>query len=595
MKNSSNWLQKEKKQIAITLGIFVYYLLIFIPVLRSGYMYDDIANYTAKGWAIMHDTSMLDMTKYFAFHWIKDAGRSYLFAWYGYAFFSVVGLRLYKFLIVLTSFIDGNLFGCIVGKYTKNNRLRLALVAVFPILVTLNCSFFSSMFGFHLLLQVTFFWSLLGIYFFQRYLETGKIWCQVVSCLALFTALQTYEVSYILCLLYLIIAVTDNDFIRALKKLLPQIVVGIICVGAYIYVVTHASGHYAGTSVAFGPQVIGGFLRQLSSSTSAVNSAICLPLLSENASILFESYSGRYILTSVITIIAIALLVGLNKKSILSGFEDKISNGYGAVAIGLWTLVSPAILIGLSQRYQVEVQWGKGYLPFFVQTWGAALLVALAIVWLDSVVSVKWHLTLVLSVFAIMSLIPNQMVADYYVDAMDNYEYQQNNLFRGAASTGVFDDWNVGELILDGNGSLSQIEQHYAYLLNYKVESYSINDLYNTENETLNYTDAFSRVNDADSFRYVYYVDRTKALIYANASGLDIQESDGNISMGVYSSDIYVFVPKESDYSLVKNANGEVILDLNQTNALYSSSKGNVYELKTDSLIDVRSISVTQP
>lgn len=58
------------------IALIVYYFLVFSPVLRSGYMYDDILNYTAKGYAILHDMDNIwELTKNIALLWFHENGR----------------------------------------------------------------------------------------------------------------------------------------------------------------------------------------------------------------------------------------------------------------------------------------------------------------------------------------------------------------------------------------------------------------------------------------------------------------------------------------------------------------------------------------
>ena len=156
------------------IALRVYYFLVFSPVLRSGYMYDDILNYTAKGYAILHDMDNIwELTKNIALLWLHENGRVFFFTWYMYAFLTYIGLGMYKFMIVASTFLNGFLLGYLVKRISNNERLRWLVMLIFPILMSLDCSYHSAMYGYHIMLQLTFMYILLAVIFFDKYVQSS--------------------------------------------------------------------------------------------------------------------------------------------------------------------------------------------------------------------------------------------------------------------------------------------------------------------------------------------------------------------------------------------------------------------------------------
>lgn len=588
-------LSKSKKTIIIYGGLFLYYLLMLYPVLRSGWMYDDILNYTSKGYALLHNMSIWQMTKTIALEWFHNQGRTFFFAWYSYAFFSIVGLHGYKLIIVLCTFVNGIILSLIISRYTKDGRIGSITVSLFPIVVSLNSSYFNAMFGFHMLVQVVFFWSLLSWYFFILYLEKGKYLWQILSGVSLFIALGTYEISYVLCLLFFITSIgVQKNFLKAIKKILPQIFIALFWLALTIYATKQAPASYPGTSIKLGEACWWGFLKQLSGSSCYISNITNLQKLTQNIE-LIEKYQVRWIISFLLAGIVLNCYIFLNNKK----REECSKENYNIdnlILNAVWIIVGPCILIALSGRYQNEVDWGKGYLAAYVSTWGVCVCIAVFFEFLLNNVNNKKYLCVVSILICASMVIPNQMIADLTIDEWGNSNYYGDLVFREAKKLGLFDSWNENERILDGDDTWGGVDQHYDYAIGYRVNAHQYSELYEIENGVLNYTQLYDEYNDGNGFYYIVRPYGGKALFMAYADRVNVWQTDqGTTDFSVYSDEIQVYVPDDSTYTniAVTYDDGQSeILNLDDENLENRSKKGALYDIQLRMNANIRAISI---
>ena len=583
---------KEKQLLLLLMAI--YYIIVFYPVLRSGYMYDDLENYTSKGWSLLHDMNIWQMTKHFAYEiWFKEYGRAFFFAWYPYALFSLVSLNLYKLLIVIFTFINGIVLSEILFILLKNRQISFVTLLIFPMIVSLDCSYFNAMYGAHFLVQMAMLMSCLGILFFQYYLESKKKIFQFISCIALFVSLGIYEVSFVLCIIYLFILIDKNEFHKNLFKIIPQLFVGIFWLIVNVYGHIIAKSQYDGVSINLGINVFWGFLKQLSGSTCIVNDVLSVTGVIAINELSNWAYSIRYAILIVIFILLFFLLK--NKYKLHSIPKDLSTNKLKVVFVSLCLIVLPTFLIAVSARYQTEVSWGKGYMLAYISTWGIAVLIALVIEKIIKHIDNLFFNFLIIITLIFIS-IPNQIIADYSVDNMGNWSKIRDDLFLTASKAGVFDDWNAGDYILDADSyAWRSINQHYDYLLNIKVNAYEFNDLYTLSEDSIVYTSKYYELLGHKLFYYVAMPNYCNSLFYAKASDVKLSIIDNvKISTEVYVSNLKIFVPNNKNLSKISIVNeNNCIQEICLKEFLINKTEfGNIYLYTSDGKFDITKVAI---
>lgn len=590
--------------------MLAFYIIAFWPVLRSGYMNDDLHNYNLYGLTLIQDTTVLKSTIKSI---IRTSGRSDLFSSCIYIFFYIVkDLVAYKLVIVISTFINGLVLGKIIYLLSESERLYWLNMLLFPVTISLDCSFFNSMYGFHILLQSVFLVSMLGVLNYIKYMQTEKKAYQVISCVFLFFALGIYEVSYVLCGLYFIIALfMRKKLFKAIKSIIPQICVGYIWLAYTMYLRSKANIIYGGINVGSNSKkFIGGFFRQLSGTSCFFNNVLTLRNTNdEQLSDIFEVWLLRYIAVILIAIICF-LLIFSNRIN----YKDERSDGnlykysYSNMllfVLGIWIIIGPTILMALSARWQNDVQWGKGYLPAYVSCHGVTLCISLFLNWIGCHLNKKKLFISVIGILTAITVFPNQIAADISVNYVGNSAYTGDKLITGAKSTGIFDILSDDEIIVDGNDRWRGWLQNTPYLVaaswsrlfERKMDVCYYLYLYNKSGEELIYSDQYNKIiGNGGHYYYANMLDNMESLIFAECDNINIELSDnGSVDFTSLCDKFYVYVPNDSESRYViifYNDNSAECIDLSKMNYFSSSKRGDSYLISTNKKFDIYNVMV---
>lgn len=573
---SADWISMINKKYIIFTSIFLFYMVVYNYVIFSDVMYDDMLNYTAKGYAILHyDGSIWNMTVDIARNWIEN-GRAFIFAFYMYALFSVLDYYTYKVMIIIATFINAILIGIWIERKIKNDAMIYLLALLFPCVMHMSCEYFNPMFGFHFLLQWTVLLGMTSIVLFEKYLYTNNYWYSIVSCVALAISLFTYEIAYIIGLVFFIKLYFNQSKVYLLK-LFPQYITYFVSMFIYFFVSITAKVHYPGVSVSINENTIDACIKQLSGSISVIvfgfnDIQYYLPVYNgERMDILF------YAIISVILFYAFWKFIYKELYHInLANFEYK-----EIVASALLFIILPCILIGISARYQHEVGWGRAYLPTYLTAWGITIILAILIV--------KNKLCNICMLICGSMLFCNIVLSGISAANHRNLNLEGDELFRIAENTEMFKNWSEGDIIYDGSNILTGVDQHYCYLLKYKVQAYSdINEL--------NKACYDIKTKNIKSVKYsVNYQNKLNGMVVGNCSSIEPQKYNDDIKFKIYSKDIDIFIPKEYNESDLKIqlSNGEYYEKrLNELQTVAVSEYGRKYNLKSEIGIDINSVNI---
>ncbi len=101
-------------------------------------------------------------------------------------------------------FLDALVVSGIVKELSKSKILTYLSVIVFPAMISFRATYYTGVYVYHGLIQFCMLFTLLAVYLYIRYRRTEKIRYQVLSCISWFVALGLYEVSYVLCVCFII-------------------------------------------------------------------------------------------------------------------------------------------------------------------------------------------------------------------------------------------------------------------------------------------------------------------------------------------------------------------------------------------------------
>jgi hypothetical protein len=338
--------------------------------------------------------------------------------------------------------------------------------------------------------------------------------------------------------------------------------------------------------------MISGFLKQLSGTSCVVNNIRAMQNWVGDMPPVHEWF-WRCCVIVALFLIVFALTVK---------HKDKITeicpkNSYLELfLIGLVTIIGPTVLIALSERYQKEVSWGKGYLPAVVSAWGVSLCIALCLVLIASKIKSKVCCLTVLGVIVAATVVPNQVIGEMTVEAAGNWSYIGDNLVHDAEKTGIFEEVKAEEIIVDGNNLWRLVDQQYAYLLQRKVSAISYSQLYLPGQNGLTLTDSYNVLKQQSHFWYMIMLKQYTALVLADCSYLNIDTNDqGMMQSELLADKLYVFVPRDANYSrvIVTFCDGQSgVIELNEDMKYGCSAEGNSYLISLSEAINVLAIEI---
>ena len=207
-------------------------------------------------------------------------------------------------------------------------------------------------------------------------------------------------------------------------------------VAADHYLTSNSTDVYTGTQVRVGPNALFAF---------GVQAVAALPLsyAAFDPQQLFGHLDWPGAETGCLMVILFVAVTATLRETL--GRIETSSPGSAArvYLLGGMMVLGPAVLIGISSRYQEEMLWGLGYLPVYVQVFGLAWVVATAVssllaglngpAWLRATVANGFALGF--GVLSALTLLVNQWV----VEAQNSTLRYPREIAESAARHGLYD------------------------------------------------------------------------------------------------------------------------------------------------------------
>lgn len=350
--------------IALALGIIA--LLILRPFYSNGFWFDDSLNSQMRSMLHRFDTSLLDFSLQVTIVWIKNAGRL-LLGWINiytmfYVFYEPRWLRGLSMVFLLCHVA---LFAWVLMQLKASLRFIglacMVLIGLFQIRG--NHDPVAAYAGFYQTLGI----QLMGaVALLLHWRRTHKAWHLLCSSLIIVWSLTYYEINLVYYPFALLVVWTETRGAERRASLTTLLIPFLAFLSVALWVKKNASAIYPGADIGSLEGFPMAFLRQLHSTLpgsfyATVGNGDFAP-----TDLVIQAIHSRSSWT-VLLLGALVIFAMLRKTEPIRAIDPMI----WPFALNL--LITPALLISMSARYQTEIAWGQGYLPVYYQYFGMAI------------------------------------------------------------------------------------------------------------------------------------------------------------------------------------------------------------------------------
>ncbi len=448
-------------QKTLLIGMLVFVILSLLPMLQSGFYWDD-AYFSAQNVAMrVTGTSVLQKVWNEVLHY-GSIGRINPFATFQFLMFYIFPNPVsYKTAIFLLVLLDCFLFYIFSKKLTANETMPLLLLLIFPLCVQFRV-YHDPILSYYGLMQIMFAELMLALIFFLKFIESGRGRSRIFSLIFFTIGLLSYEMAYPLILLFPLISWSRRKSLSGcIRDCLPFGIIGSILLAASMALRLSAAGTaqaYAGTTFSlqagdFFPawlyQTIAAFpfSYRLADTGALLGSQwIKEHTIFENS---WRGFFGGIRWTDLAGLAIASLLFSQIQKK---GLRIKIKAEYWL--FGLSLLLLSGVTIAFSEKYQHQLLLGIGYLPVYYEYFAAVILIVLLAValfrFLRRFVQRDVILSVFFAAFAVLYLYNNQ-TNRHVVELLNQSFLYPRQTGEAALQSGILRDFDPETSILVSN------------------------------------------------------------------------------------------------------------------------------------------------
>ncbi len=358
------------------IAVLVVQVAYLLPVLRTGWLYDDAYHYTLKWEAAANGESFFTYG-YASMLNFARAGRFFpLWFFQGLGVFYVVhDAVVYKALLLLLTALASTLVWLLLRRLGMAGPLAALAVLVATACIQLR-TYHDSILGFAGVMQFLVIEICLGLILFVRWLEDGGRLRLLGSCALFAVACTWYELAYVMCLLFVGVALTTagRTWRQRLLAASPFVAIATVFTGTALLVRRAATVVFPGYEPSLSPSVAARtfFHQELGALPGSYQlhpgngGAGGMRSLVESASLV------TWGLAAVAATLALVLVLR-STTPIRPGLRLRLA------VVGAGLVVLPALPLAIAGKYQRELTIGVAYIPVFMEVFGIGLLCAVAL------------------------------------------------------------------------------------------------------------------------------------------------------------------------------------------------------------------------
>lgn len=381
---------KEDCSIAYVLVTCILFItLILMPVLFTGYAFDDSHDTLIKGFLIEANDNIIHFNFVQILGWFSGLGRFIPLQFYFFPYFDLIyNLYLYKITIIALIIIDICLFCYLIYLITGLKSLSVLPILLIPAFFQMRL-YHDPLSGAHFLMPLIFLEIILSIIFLVFHLKTEKMRHLVLSVLLFGISIVTYEIVYPFVILYLLIIIA-HSYENEIRKFKIAIL-SFISMPFLTLLIPHMlqirfgllKSGYQDPNYRPNIDMFAAFTAFIKQTIAAF--PLSYYILDPNQ--IFRETTinvSAFIAVSIILITLLWFSISKNIPKLITCDQKNIEHSINNVklillSIGISFLLFPSILIALSVKYQNELIFGIGYIPVFFSYFGIVLLIVLFI------------------------------------------------------------------------------------------------------------------------------------------------------------------------------------------------------------------------
>ncbi len=384
-----NKINKDYPIASIFVICILFITLILMPVLFTGYTFDDSHDTLIKGFLIEANDNIIHFNFVQILGWFSGLGRFIPLQFYFYPYFDLIyNIYLYKITIITLTIIDICLFCFLIYLITGLKSLSVLPILLIPAFFQMRL-YHDPLSGAHFLMPLIFLDIILSIIFLIFHLKTKKIRYLVYSILLFGTSTITYEIVYPFVILYLLIIISYG-YKNEISKFKIAILSFISMFSLTLLIPYMLQMYFGLLKSGYQDPNYRPNIDIFTAFTAFIKQTIAaLPLsyyIFDPNQIFRETTLNISTFISVSIILITLLWLSISKSITKLVIFDQKNIGHSInnvklilLSIGISFLFFPSILIALSVKYQNELLFGIGYIPVFFSYFGIVSLIILFI------------------------------------------------------------------------------------------------------------------------------------------------------------------------------------------------------------------------
>ncbi len=412
----------------VLLALMVFYIVVCLPISQAGFYSDDAPNSLIASGLMLSHKSVWSFCKEINLSNFSDGRLFPADIYIRYPFHMLFPSQAtYQWMRIIFIWISVLSAAWLVQAITRNLKATLFFLFALPLFWTIR-AYHDPLTSFDTRLAQVLFGSCLMLVGYFKFKETKNYFWTFLALISYAFALLTYEIGIIgLVPLVLIAWIDKKSFFEFLKSIFPYVIVTFMYLGAISFLRHHSTAVYSGIS--FGPLSLfpKTFLKQFIAGIPMTYWALSFrPMFS-------PAFFHFSLLPNLLNLAIVGFISYHAFRHLIGQLSFNQKQGAYLLIIGLCFVLIPSILMGFSKRYQLEIPWGMGYLPVYLQYPGMCFLLMVGV---SQIKSERWqrYSVILLTFLTIFTLATNfSTVRD------ENNEWQRpRELVAAALQNGLF-------------------------------------------------------------------------------------------------------------------------------------------------------------